>query len=107
MLSALLDKNSDEHTLDFLLDAYEQIRVPRASAVQKDSGANAEIFHLPDGPAQQARDLGWKAAGKAGGTHGSGSQVILEPTIPDNELYGYDAYAAVEHWWYNNVTLTR
>ncbi|KAF8610277.1 FAD/NAD(P)-binding domain-containing protein [Ceratobasidium sp. AG-I] len=107
VLGALLDKHSDECSLEFLLNAYEEIRVPRASAVQKDSGANADVFHLPDGPAQQARDLGWKAAGRAGGTHGSGSQVILDPTIPDGELYGYDAYAAVEQWWSNNVTLNR
>lgn len=72
-----------------------------------DSGANAEAFHLPDGPAQQARDEGWKLAGEFGGTHASASQVILMPSIPEDELYGYDAYSAVERWWHENVTLKK
>ncbi|KAG8747604.1 hypothetical protein FRC10_000146 [Ceratobasidium sp. 414] len=105
VLGSLFSRHSDENSVEFLLNAYEELRIPRTAAVQKDSGANAEVFHLPDGPAQQARDEGWKLAGKAGGTHGSGSQVILQPTIPDKDLYGYDAYDEVEQWWYNNLTL--
>ncbi|KAG8714729.1 hypothetical protein FRC08_011520 [Ceratobasidium sp. 394] len=105
VLGSLFSRYSDEHSVEFLLNAYEELRISRTAAVQKDSGANAEVFHLPDGPAQQARDEGWKSAGKVGGTHGSGSQVILQPTISDKELYGYDAYAEVERWWHTNVML--
>ncbi|KAG9124895.1 hypothetical protein FRC07_009823 [Ceratobasidium sp. 392] len=102
VLGSLFAKHSDEHSVEFLLNAYEELRIPRTAAVQRDSGANAEVFHLPDGPAQQARDEGWKSAGKAGGTHGSGSQVILHPTIPDKDLYDYDPYTEVEQWRHKN-----
>ncbi|KAG8774684.1 hypothetical protein FRC12_001870 [Ceratobasidium sp. 428] len=107
VLGLLLAKHSDEHSLEFLLNAYEELRIPRTSAVQRDSGANAEVFHLPDGPAQQARDEGWKSAGQAGGAHGSGSQVILQPAIPDKDLYGYDPYDEVERWWHKNSTFKK
>ncbi|KAG9119409.1 hypothetical protein FRC07_005574 [Ceratobasidium sp. 392] len=102
VLGSLFAKHSNEHSVEFLLNAYVELRIPRTAAVQRDSGANAEVFHLPDGPAQQARDEGWKSAGKAGGAHGSGSQVILHPTISDKDLYDYDPYAEVEQWWHRN-----
>lgn len=99
VLGSLFAQYSEEYSVEYLLNAYEELRIPRTTAVQKDSATNAEVFHLPDGPAQQARDAGWKVAGTVGGTHASGSQVILQPTIPDKDLYGYDVYAAVEQWW--------
>ncbi|QRW00679.1 FAD-binding domain protein [Ceratobasidium sp. AG-Ba] len=105
VLGSLFSKYSEGYSIEYLLNAYEELRIPRTTAVQRDSGANAEVFHLPDGPAQQARDAGWKEAGQIGGAHASGSQVILQPTIPDRELYGYDAYAAVEQWWHEKIAL--
>lgn len=38
------------------LRAYERARLPRASRVQAASRANGPVFHLPDGPEQEARD---------------------------------------------------
>ncbi|MEV8634634.1 FAD-dependent monooxygenase [Streptosporangium sp. NPDC051023] len=38
------------------LERYEKIRRPRATRVQQASRGRAETNHLPDGPAQQARD---------------------------------------------------
>ena len=38
------------------LRRYEALRLPRTSRVQRLSEANKTRFHLPDGPAQQARD---------------------------------------------------
>jgi len=38
------------------LELYSRIRVPRARRVQQVSHRNANFLHLPDGPAQRARD---------------------------------------------------
>ena len=45
------------------LRRYEALRLPRATRVQELSRANKTRFHLPDGPAQQARDAQMAAYG--------------------------------------------
>ena len=45
------------------LQRYEQLRIPRVSRLQAMSRANKTRFHMPDGPAQQARDAEWGRAG--------------------------------------------
>ena len=45
------------------LQRYERARLPRVSRVQALSRANKTRFHLPDGPAQQARDALWARGG--------------------------------------------
>jgi len=42
---------------------YERLRLPRVTRLQEMSRANKTRFHLPDGPAQQARDAEWANAG--------------------------------------------
>jgi salicylate hydroxylase len=42
---------------------YERLRLPRVTRLQEMSRANKTRFHLPDGPAQQARDAEWAKAG--------------------------------------------
>ena len=44
------------------LQRYERLRLPRVTRVQEMSRANKIRFHLPDGPAQQARDAEWARA---------------------------------------------
>jgi 2-polyprenyl-6-methoxyphenol hydroxylase-like FAD-dependent oxidoreductase len=41
---------------------YERLRLPRVTRLQQMSRANKIRFHLPDGPAQQARDAEWARA---------------------------------------------
>jgi salicylate hydroxylase len=41
------------------LRRYEQLRLPRVTRLQQMSRANKTRFHLPDGPAQEARDAEW------------------------------------------------
>ncbi len=41
------------------LKRYEQLRLPRVTRLQELSRANKTRFHMPDGPAQQARDAEW------------------------------------------------
>jgi salicylate hydroxylase len=45
------------------LRRYERLRLPRVTRLQQMSRANKTRFHLPDGPAQQARDRDWAEAG--------------------------------------------
>jgi len=45
------------------LGRYERLRLPRVSRLQEMSRANKVRFHLPDGPAQEARDAEWARAG--------------------------------------------
>ena len=42
---------------------YERLRLPRVTRLQQMSRANKTRFHLPDGPAQRARDAEWAKAG--------------------------------------------
>jgi salicylate hydroxylase len=67
--------------VDAALRRYEANRLPRTSALQKGSFANATSFHLPDGPEQVKRDARY-----AMGT----GVASLESA---DWLYGYDAVA--------------
>jgi salicylate hydroxylase len=44
------------------LSHYERLRLPRVTRMQEMSRANKTRFHMPDGPAQQARDAEWASA---------------------------------------------
>jgi salicylate hydroxylase len=44
------------------LQRYEQLRLPRVTRLQEMSRANKIRFHMPDGPAQRARDAEWARA---------------------------------------------
>ncbi len=65
------------------LSRYEAIRMPRASRIQRGSFENATTYHLPDGPAQQARDAHYAALEREDAYAARGW------------LYDYDADAAV------------
>jgi 2-polyprenyl-6-methoxyphenol hydroxylase-like FAD-dependent oxidoreductase len=45
------------------LRRYERLRCPRVTRLQTMSRANRTRFHLPAGPAQEARDAEWARAG--------------------------------------------
>ena len=47
---------------DVALRRYEELRRPRVTRLQGMSRANKTRFHLPDGPAQEARDAEWARA---------------------------------------------
>jgi len=70
---------SGAHNVPEALRRYEALRLPRTSRVQGLSEANKTRFHLPDGPAQQARD-----AEMTRGTTDWSLKAIAW-------LYGYDA----------------
>ena len=82
-------------------------RLPRASATQESSRLSQKIFHLPDGPAQRARDEAMRAAMAAELDEEGGTLPIPTDGNPNQSAdraknriqFGYDAYAEVELWW--------
>jgi len=70
---------SDKGDLATALERYETLRRGRTARVQEISRGNATRFHLPDGPAQQARDAAMA------------SSFGISPDI--DWLYGYDPVA--------------
>ncbi len=66
-LAACLSANTSDPAA--AVHRYEQLRLPRVSKLQAMSRANKARFHMPDGPAQQARDAEWaRAADRAPAT---------------------------------------
>jgi salicylate hydroxylase len=53
-ITACLLRHGDD--IEAALKLYETVRLPRASQIQNGSWENKTRFHLPDGPAQEARD---------------------------------------------------
>jgi salicylate hydroxylase len=60
-LAACLVAGSDDDPVK-ALRRYEELRRPRVTGLQELSRANKLRFHLPDGPAQEARDAEWTRA---------------------------------------------
>lgn len=83
-LSACLNNSESRHVPE-ALRRYERLRLPRTSRVQSLSEENKRRFHLPDGPAQVARD----AEMARGTTDWSVSAVAW--------LYGHDAEIPESH----------
>ena len=91
-----------------LLRAYEGLRLRRTANTQASSRLNQKIFHLPDGPAQEARDADMRAAMDVEFRLLAGEQldVTLEGSHnqwadrkKNAEQFGYDADAAADRWW--------
>ncbi|KAK0462554.1 uncharacterized protein EV420DRAFT_1619092 [Desarmillaria tabescens] len=89
VLGNLFVRITDKDQIPTLLDAYENLRRPRATETADGCWTDKTTFQMEDGPEQRARDNAFKAM--IGKTAGSGQ---------DNDLqYGYDADAVVNDWW--------
>lgn len=121
VLGNLLSHISAIEQLPVFLRAYEKLRHKRASKTQASSRLNQHIFHLPDGPEQEARDASMRDAmhhellrlraeknGSGlsfpagvefleGGNEGNANQwADRKKSI---EQFSYDADAVAEQWW--------
>ncbi|TFK46276.1 FAD/NAD(P)-binding domain-containing protein [Heliocybe sulcata] len=65
VLGNLFSRVSSQAQIKPLLHAYMSLRLPRTAETQASSRLNQHIFHLPDGPEQQARDEAMKKAMRA------------------------------------------
>jgi hypothetical protein len=69
---------------------------------QESSRLNQRIFHLPDGPEQDARDGAMRAAMAAereGKPIPDGNPNQWADRTKNRILFDYDAYAQVKQWW--------
>jgi salicylate hydroxylase len=109
VLGDLFSRLSSLKQVPALLQAYQDLRLPRATVTQQASRLNQKIFHLPDGPEQRARDAAMRAA-MAAELDGKPIQAQGNPNQwADREKnrtqFNYDAYAEVERWWVNGGRL--
>ncbi|KAJ7796263.1 hypothetical protein B0H14DRAFT_28383 [Mycena olivaceomarginata] len=110
VLGSLLSRLSQHSQLDTLLRAYQNIRYSRTRETQLAAFANHHIFHLEDGPAQQARDdsmrLGMAAelARESGEDVGDadGNANVWADRKKSQRQFSYDAEAEAERWWVAN-----
>lgn len=107
VLGNLLSRISHLSQLGPLLQAYQDLRLPRTAMVQESSRLNQHIFHLPDGPEQRERDENMRKAmvlqlyGDPGvlRRESVGNQNQWADKKKSDELFGYDADAEVDKWW--------
>lgn len=97
MLGNLFSYVTHRSQIGPLLYAFETLRLPRTSLVQASSTLNQKIFHLPDGPEQEARDDAMRQAMRGELAHGNPNQWADKQK--SRELFGYDADRAVDEWW--------
>ncbi|KAK7039982.1 FAD/NAD-binding domain-containing protein [Favolaschia claudopus] len=105
-LGSLLTHVTHHTQLHKLLRAYQTIRHGRTKETQCAAFANHHIFHLPDGPAQQARDDNLRASMMASEKNGSGAAKWNANSWADRKKletqFNYDAEAEAERWLVEN-----
>ncbi len=108
VLGNLLSRLTSPTQLKPLLQAYEDLRLPRTAETQRQSRLNQKIFHLPDGPEQELRDADMRRAAEAELKRAAHEQRVHREAGNANQWadedknvaqFGYDADDAVERWW--------
>ena len=127
VLGTLLSHISSKAQLPQFVKAYEDLRIPRASAMQNASRLNQHYVHMEDGPEQEKRDTGmWNVFSgekedssaddeskgpveKAGNVAAGSAEVSAADSegkkLDENEKqkvathFGYDAIGDAERWW--------
>ncbi|KZT51075.1 FAD/NAD(P)-binding domain-containing protein [Calocera cornea HHB12733] len=103
VLGSLLSHISSPAQIPFFLRAYQDLRHARCTDTQAQARLNQLIFHLPDGPEQQARDEDMRRAMEAelGGQalEAEGNQNQWADKKKSKKQFGYDAEAEAESWW--------
>ena len=115
VLGNLLSRLAHPDQLPALLQAYEDLRLPRTAVAQTQSRLNQCIFHLPDGPEQERRDADMRKSADRelerlrNGTVTSGAGKASDAAEESQNQradekrswipFGYDADEAAESWW--------
>ena len=128
VLGNLFSRITSASHIPAYLRAYEQLRHARTSATQEDSRLSRYIFHLADGPEQEARDTSMKramlveaarqtlmdvshAAQNASETRAKGASIRVgggrneesanqwADRAKNDAQFGYDADEEVDRWW--------
>lgn len=114
VLGRLFSHVSDKAQIKPLLEAYQALRLPRTAETQASSRLNQKIFHLPDGPEQEARDASMRSAMEVElrmlERERNGEPAVLDDALEGNynqwadrrkneQQFGYDAEAVADQWW--------
>lgn len=108
VLGNLFSRISHKSQIEPLLHAYEKLRLPRTADTQTSSTLNQNIFHLPDGPEQAARDASMREAMETELKMLSGEEIDIQNEGSANQWadrkkneiqFGYDADVATNTWW--------
>ncbi|EKM59723.1 uncharacterized protein PHACADRAFT_250403 [Phanerochaete carnosa HHB-10118-sp] len=108
VLGSLFSRLSHPSQIAPLLYAYQSLRLNRTADTQASSRLNQRIFHLPDGPDQEARDADMRAAMDAEFRMLRGENVDVTSEGSTNQWadrkknaiqFGYDADVAADRWW--------
>ena len=103
VLANLLSRIAHRSQLKPLLEAYQNLRLPRTTMAQEASRLNLLNQTLPDGPEQRARDENWRKWTAAARSADPGAlqrdQNYQGEKKKRDALFGYDADAEVDKWW--------
>ena len=106
VLGGLLSRISHLSQLKPLLEAYQELRHPRATMAQESSRLNRHTFNLPDGSKQRERDENMRKAMalQLSGSLGvpqrdSAADLKKSDERRADAIFAYDADAEVEKWW--------
>lgn len=101
-LAVALDQISSLDELPFAMRIFEKTRIKRSGDMHNASTVNGMIWHLPDGPEQEARDKSM-AAEVAGSPVLSSANQWTDP-VTQWWAYGYDAEEAMKEAWCTAVS---
>ncbi|KAI5119660.1 hypothetical protein M0805_007751 [Coniferiporia weirii] len=93
-LGVLFSQISSLAEISELGEAYQKLRVPRCAQAQNASRVNRQVFHMPDGEAQIARDLQLATANP------------ISVQEDNSATFDYDAVAVATAWLASRGTTT-
>ncbi|KAJ7481761.1 hypothetical protein FB451DRAFT_136739 [Mycena latifolia] len=108
VLGVLFSHITSRRQIRPLLEAYQALRYPRTTETQLASRLNQKIFHLPDGPEQEARDLSMRQGmedclreerGEPSLNGSSGNANVWADRTKNRVQFCYDAEEEAERWW--------
>ncbi|KAJ7777981.1 hypothetical protein DFH07DRAFT_796882 [Mycena maculata] len=108
VLGILFSHITSRRQIQPLLEAYQTLRYPRTTETQLASRANQKIFHLPDGPEQEARDLSMRIGmedslreerGQPSLDGSAGNANVWADRTKNRIQFCYDAEEEAERWW--------
>ncbi|KAF8178149.1 hypothetical protein K438DRAFT_1769665 [Mycena galopus ATCC 62051] len=108
VLGVLFSHVTSRRQIRPLLHAYQALRYPRTTDTQLASRLNQKIFHLPDGPEQEARDLSMREGmeeslreerGELSRDDSAGNANVWADRPKNRIQFLYDAEVEAERWW--------
>jgi salicylate hydroxylase len=101
-LAAAISEATSKGEVPMALRVFEKERMQRSYGMQSASLVNGRLWHFPDGPLQQARDLGMRAEVEGRPFVESTNQ--WSDPVTQVWAYGYDAEQAIENLWRSERT---